>query len=229
MIDFLGDVFAFIVDNWWGSTGFLARTVEHVWLSALATGLAAIVAMPPAMALGHLGKGTFLAVSVVNIGRAIPSFGIVAIALPISIELGLGLGFWPTFIALFALALPPIFTNTLTGVREVDPALVEAASGMGMTGAEILAKVELPIAMPVMLAGLRVSAVQVVATATLGALVGWGGLGRYVIDGFSTGDNVEVFAGGLGVALLAIATEVLFAFAERRLVARPLRVATQAA
>src|SRR5690606_42136842 len=120
--------------------------------------------------------------AIVNIGRAIPSFGIVAIMLPISLWLGLGIGFWPTFVALVALAMPPIFTNTYTAVAEVDPAIREAALGMGMTGAQLLFRTELPLAMPVIWTALRVSSVQVVATATLGAVVGWGGLGRYVID-----------------------------------------------
>jgi osmoprotectant transport system permease protein len=227
MIDFLGDVVAFFAepDNWTGTSGIINRTVEHVSLSALSMAIAAVIAIPPALALGHSGRGGLLAVSVVNIGRAIPSFAIVALALPISIRLGLGLGFWPTLLALVALALPPMFTNTYTGVREVDADTVEAGRGMGMTGGQILRTVELPLASPVILAAVRVSAVQVVATATLGALVAWGGLGRYIIDGFSQQDNVEVFVGGLLVALLAILTELFFGLIERWAVPKGIAVA----
>ncbi len=225
-MEFLGDVVAFFADgaNWVGDAGILKRTTEHVGLSAFAMAVAGLIAIPPALYLGHTGRGGLFAVSVVNIGRAVPSFAIVALALPITINLGLGLGFWPTFLALVALALPPMFTNTYTGVREVDPGTVEAARGMGMTGFEILRGIELPLASPVILAAVRVASVQVVATATLGALVAWGGLGRYIIDGFSQGDNVEVFVGGLLVAVLAVITELFFELVERWAVPSGLRV-----
>lgn len=229
-MEFLGDVVAFFADgaNWVGEAGILKRTLEHVGLSAFSMAVAALIAIPPALLLGHTGRGGLFAVSVVNIGRAVPSFAIVALALPISISLGLGLGFWPTFLALVALALPPMFTNTYTGVREVDPGTVEAAQGMGMTGWEILRRIELPLASPVILGAVRVSAVQVVATATLGALVAWGGLGRYIIDGFSQGDHVEVFVGGLLVAVLAVITELVFGYVERLAVPAGIRVAASA-
>ncbi|MBK5266026.1 MAG: ABC transporter permease [Acidimicrobiia bacterium] len=224
-MEFLGDVLNFFADgsNWVGSTGILNRTLEHVGLSAFSMVIASLIAIPPALYLGHTGRGGFFAVSIVNIGRAVPSFAIVALALPVSIKLGLGLGFWPTFLALVALALPPMFTNTYTGVREVDQGTVEAALGMGMTGWEVLSGIEMPLASPVILAAVRVAAVQVVATATLGALVAWGGLGRYIIDGFSQGDTVEVFVGGVLVALLAVATQLVFGWLERRAVPSGLR------
>jgi osmoprotectant transport system permease protein len=111
-----------------------------------------------------------------------------------------------------------MFTNAYTGISGVDPALVEAARGMGMTDRDLLRRVEIPLASPVILAAVRVAAVQVVATATLGAVVAWGGLGRYVVDGFATQNNVEVFAGGLLVALLVIGTEVALSLLERRVV-----------
>lgn len=225
-MEFLGDVFAFFADgaNWVGDAGILNRTLEHVGLSAFSMAVAGLIAIPPALFLGHTGRGGVFAISVVNIGRAVPSFAIVALALPISINLGLGLGFWPTFLALVALALPPMFTNTYTGVREVDQGTVEAARGMGMTEWEVLRGIELPLASPVILAAVRVASVQVVATATLGALVAWGGLGRYIIDGFSQRDNVEVFVGGLLVALLAVITELFFEVVERLAVPAGLRV-----
>jgi osmoprotectant transport system permease protein len=190
-----------------------------------ATFVAAAVAIPIAVWLGHRKTGGTLAVAAVNIGRAIPSFAIIALFLPISIRLGLGLGFWPTFLALLFLAIPPMFTNAYTGVAGVDPALTEAARGMGLTERRIITDVELPMASPVILAAIRVAAVQVIATATLGALVAWGGLGRYIIDGFSTQDSVEVFAGAILVAGLALTTEVALGWVERRLVPVTLRAA----
>lgn len=213
----LEDVLGFFADpaSWMGDSGILVRSFDHLRISAFATVVATMLALPPAALLGHRRRGSFLAVAVVNVGRAIPSFGIVALALPVSLRLGLGLGFWPTFLALVALALPPIFTNTYTGVRAVEPATVEAAAGMGMTGPQVLLRTELPLALPVIWTALRVSAVQVVATATLGAVVGWGGLGRYVIDGFAQGNRVWVVAGGVLVAALALLTDLAFGVAGR--------------
>lgn len=219
-MEFIGEVVDFFAEasNWSGTGGIIERTIEHAGLSAFSMVIAALIAIPPALFLGHTGRGGLVAVSIVNIGRAVPSFAIVALALPISINLGLGLGFWPTLLALVALALPPMFTNTFTGIQEVDRNTVEAARGMGMTEIGILHRIELPMASPVILAAVRVTAVQVVATATLGAWVAWGGLGRYIIDGFSQGDNVEVFVGGVLVAVLAVIADLVFSFIERRLV-----------
>jgi osmoprotectant transport system permease protein len=222
VIDFLGEVVAWFPDNWWGSAGVVNRMWEHIQMSVLATGLAAALAVPPAMYLGHRHKGGFVAVTLVNLGRAVPSFGIVAVALPIMIEVAKrvpfidsGLGFWPTYVALVALALPPIFTNTYTGIDGIDRDLVEAARGMGFTEREVLYRVEFPLALPLVIAGLRVASVQVIATATLGALVAWGGLGRYIIDGFNGQDRVQLFAGAILVGVLAIGTELMFSAVER--------------
>jgi osmoprotectant transport system permease protein len=191
--------------------------LEHLELSAFAIACGALIAIPLAVWLGHIRRGGFAAVSVVNIGRAIPSFAIVAVALPIAIRLHLGFGFWPTWLAVFLLALPPMFTQTYTAIRNVDAEAVSAARGMGLTESEILRHVELPLAAPLISAGLRIAAVQVVATAPLGAVVGWGGLGRYIIDGLAQFDIPQVFAGALLVALIAIGTDVAFAGAERLL------------
>jgi osmoprotectant transport system permease protein len=217
LMEFIGDVVAWLGDpaHWRGTQGVPARLVEHVQLSALAVACASVAAVPAGILLGHLRRGGVLAVALVNIGRAVPSFAIVALALPVSISLGLGLGFWPTFLALFALALPPLFTNSYTAVRDVPADIVEAARGMGMRGVQVLAGVELPLALPVIVAAARVATVQVVATATLGALVAWGGLGRFIIDGLAQRDFAEVFAGAMLVAVLAVAVELGFALAER--------------
>jgi len=225
MIDFLGEVAAWFADpaNWFGTAGILNRLREHIQITVAATTAAAVLAIIPAVWLAHRRIGSTFVVAIVNIGRAIPSFAIVVLFLPISIRLGLGLGFWPTFMALLFLAVPPMFANAYTGVAEVDPDLVEASRGMGMTGREVLTRVEMPMASPVILAAVRVAAVQVVATATLGALVGWGGLGRFIVDGFAVQDNVRVFAGALLVAGLAIVTEIVLGVVDRFLVPQQLQ------
>lgn len=219
MSRFFADLIAFLSDSasWLGSNGLLVRTRDHLVMSALAMLLATAIALPPALWLGHLGRGGTLVGAVVNIGRAVPSFGIVAIMLPIGLRLGWGIGFSPTLVALVALAMPPIFTNTYTGVTGVDRSVRESALAMGMTPLQLLGRIELPLALPVIWTALRVSAVQVVATATLGAVVGWGGLGRYVIDGFAQGNRVFVFVGGVAVALMAVVVDGGFAWVERRL------------
>ena len=230
MIEFLGDLAQWFGENWDGRTGYLNRTWEHIQVSAVSVALAAIVAMPLAAWLAHHRRAEVVAPAVVNIGRALPSFGILALAVPFTIRIAnnvpfidSGIGFFPTAVALFALALPPIFTNTYAGVRGVDPGTVEAARGMGITQGRLLREVEMPLAAAVIITGLRIAAVQVVATATLGAIIGFGGLGRYIVDGLAQRDNVQLVAGAVLVALLAIATEVLFSWAERWLVPEGLR------
>ena len=227
MIEFLGEVVAWFLDpaHWTGANGIPNRVWEHVQITVAATSVAALLAILPAIVLGHRKQGGTLVVGAVNLFRAVPSFGIVVLALPITIGLGLGIGFWPTFLALLFLAIPPMFINSYTGVAGVDPDLIEAARGVGMTDAQCLLGVEVPAASPIIIAAVRVAAVQVVATATLGAIVGWGGLGRYIIDGFAIQDDVMVFAGALLVAGLALVTEGLMSAVERWLVPKGLQTA----
>jgi osmoprotectant transport system permease protein len=205
-------------DAWSGRNGLPALTWAHIQISVAAILIAALVAIPPAVVLGHVRRGALAAVSVVNIGRAIPSFAIMALLLPFSLRYGFGLGFWPTVVALVLLAIPPIFTNTYTGVRDVPADAVEAARGMGMSAGETVRKVEVPVAVPLILTGLRVSAVQVVATATLGALVAYRNLGTPIVTGFTSPDKGPMLAGALAVALLALVTDALFVLAARVLV-----------
>ncbi|MEX1208882.1 MAG: ABC transporter permease [Acidimicrobiia bacterium] len=229
-MDFFVDLIQWFGDNWSGDTGWVARTWEHLWISGVAVVAAMVVAIPLGAWLGHTGRGGLIAVSVVNIGRALPSFGILALALPLTIWLARttplidsGIGFAPTVVALFLLALPPIFTNTYAGVRGVDADIVEAARGMGIGERKIITEVEMPIASPVILTGIRVTAVQVVATATLGALVGFGGYGRFIVDGIATQDRLELVGGAVLVALLSILTEVGFSALERVVVPAGIR------
>ena len=216
---FLGDVVAWFTEaeNWQGTAGVTHRLYEHIVMSVLCIGVAAAISLPAGVVLGHLGKGGWLVINVSNIGRALPSFAILVLAYQF-----LGLGPEPAVVALIALAVPPMVTNSYVGVRSVDPEIREAARGMGMTGRQVLTRVELPMALPLIFAGLRTAAVQVVATATLAAVIAWGGLGRYIIDGLSQRDNVEVFAGAVLVALLSVVTELSLALIQRRVVSKGL-------
>jgi osmoprotectant transport system permease protein len=215
----LGELWEYLgsSDAWSGDRGLPAQSLDHLRVSAFATGLAIVAAVPPALALGHVRRGGVLATMVVNVGRAIPTFALLVLAFLLSLRWGYGLGWWPTVAALFLLALPPIFTNTYTGVATVDPAVVEAARGMGMTGREVLTRVEMPAAVPLILTGIRVSAVQVVATATLGFLVGYGGLGDQVIGGFQQQQDGRMIAGALAVITLSVLTDVALRNVERAL------------
>jgi osmoprotectant transport system permease protein len=202
--------------NWEGSNGIPTALAEHVKLSALSVALAAGIAVPAGVFLGHVRRGGFVAVSIVNIGRAIPTIAIIALLNPISLRYEVQLGFWPTAVALVLLAIPPIFTNTYTGVRDVERSVVESARAMGLRARQVVLGVEVPNALPLILTGLRVSAVQVVATATLSALVGYGGLGGLIIRGIAQQDDGKLLTGAVLVAVLAILTELSFGVLERR-------------
>jgi osmoprotectant transport system permease protein len=224
-MQFLASIIGWLVDpaHWQGTDGIPNRVGEHLWLSGLAVVIAVLLAAPFGVWLGHRGRGGFLAVNVTNLGRALPSMALLAFALPLTISLGLGLGFWPTLIAIIPLGIPPILTNSHAAVRAVDPDVVEAGRGMGLSEWQVLRGVELPIAAPLIIAGVRNAAVAIVATATLGALVAGGGLGRYIVDGLALQDYQRLFVGALLVALLAILTEVLFGFLERAITSPEVR------
>ena len=219
MIEFVREVASWLGDpaNWAGRGGVPNRLWEHLSVAGVALAISGVAALPAAVSLGHRGRGGLLAVTGVNLWRSLPSFGIVGIAFPITLALGLHpLGYWATLVALVALALPPMFVNAYTGVRQIDAALVEAARGMGMSERQVLGWVELPLALPVIMAGIRTAVVEVLATATIGAVVGFGGLGRYIIDGFAQRKFEEVFVGGVLVALLVIVAESSLRWAQRR-------------
>jgi osmoprotectant transport system permease protein len=209
-------------EHWRGPEGVPVRVLQHVEISAVAVGISVALAVPAGVAIGHFRRGEFVTVTVANLGRAIPSFAILSIVFQIMARyLGaLAFGFGPTVVALVLLSLPPILTNTHVGVRGVDPDAVEAARGMGMTGGQVLTKIEVPLAVPLMVAGIRTAAVQVVATATLAALIAGGGLGRYIIDGFAQGDTPMILAGAVLVAILAMVTEATFAILQRSVTPR---------
>lgn len=229
MTEFAGRVVEFLTaeSTWIGSGSIPVRLWEHVWISTVPVIAAVAMILPPAVLLAHRRRGTLLASNVVNIGRAIPSFGILAVAvlwfLPV-----VGLGPWLAFPALFALAAPPMFTNTVAAFDTVPSGVVEAARGMGMTEGRIISRVELPLALPVILEGIRIAYVQVIATATLAALVAGPGLGRFIVDGFAKrrGEG-ELFVGAVLVALLAVFFEYVFTGVERALTPAGIRKARE--
>jgi osmoprotectant transport system permease protein len=213
----LSDVITWLTDpaNWEGSSGILVRVYEHLLMSVQAIALGASLAIPVGLAIGHTRRFEFLAVSIGNIGRALPSFGIVAITYVATLDWPGNIGFWPTFIALTLLTIPPVLTNTYVGIKGVDLDTLEAARGMGLSDMQSLRRIEVPLAAPLIVAGLRTASVQVVATATLGAFTGWGGLGRFIVDGFAVGDDAQIAGGAILVAALAVVTEMVMALIQR--------------
>lgn len=215
----LGDTVAWFQDpaNWTGPQGVPQRLFEHIQISALALVLAIVPAVAIGLYIGHSRRFEFITVNIANLGRALPSFAILALVFPIQLQLGFGLSSVAIVVALTLLAIPPILTNTYVGIKEVDADTVEAAKGMGMKGSEILRSIELPLAAPLIVTGIRTAAVAVIATATLGAVVAGGGLGRFIVDGFAiaSAGYSKVMAGALLVAVLAVMIEFFFGWVER--------------
>jgi osmoprotectant transport system permease protein len=215
----VADTVAFLLDGqtWSGPSGVPARLVEHLAVSGAAVLLAMALALPLALWLGHVGRGGLLVVGLANASRAVPTFAvlILLVATPV------GFGDRATIVALLLFAVPAVLTNAYVGVRDVDRDAREAARGMGMSGWQVLRRVELPLALPLVLAGIRTASVQVVATATLAAYVGGGGLGRFIADGFGRGDLAMAAGGGVLVALLALLVEVFLGALQRRVTPGP--------
>jgi osmoprotectant transport system permease protein len=194
-----------------------------VWHSLVAVAIVIVVAVPLGAVLAHLRKGELLASFLVSIGRAVPTVTVVGIAVIVSLRNGFGFEPWPIIVALVLLGLPPAFANTYAAVRSVDEGPVSAAAAMGATGRQVLWRVELPLALPVVMAGVRTAAVQVIATEPLGAFFGGEGLGAYLRQGLSIRDAYQVQAGALLVAGLAIGAEVTLVLLTRLIVPRGLR------
>ena len=203
--------------QWVGQFGIPNRLLEHVLIASISLAIALFLALPAGLAIGHTGRGAALAAGLANLGRSLPSLAVIAIAIPMTVLIDpvLGGAVLPTVVAMVVLAVPPILVNTYAGIADVDRDLVEAGRGMGMREREILAGIELPVALPVVLGGIRSAAVQIVATATLGAIFGGGGLGRFLVDGIAQRDEGQVFGGVVLVGALAIATEVAIGLLQR--------------
>jgi osmoprotectant transport system permease protein len=204
----------FLFDN----TGLIwDKTLEHIWLSGAAIGVAVVIAIPLGVWLGHLHRGSFLAINVSNVGRALPSLAVISIGLGI-----LGVGFLNVMVALVILAAPVMLTNAYVAVDQVDQDAVRAARAMGMRSLQTLLRVELPLALPLIFAGIRTAAVYVVATAPLAALAGGGGLGDIIVNQPTYGEE-GVVAGSIAIAALAFATEGIFALLQYLVTPRGLR------
>jgi len=216
--------------NWTGSGGIPNRIIEHLALSGVSLVLAFAIAFPAGVVIGHTRRAANVAVNVANLARAVPSLALIGLVVPLTAAADPELGFkvYPTVIAMVVLGVPPILVNTYTGVSDIDRELVESARGMGMTGAQTLTRVELPLALPVLVGGVRSAAVQIIATATLGAIFGGGGLGRFLVEGIAQNDAGKIFGGVVLVAGLALLAEGAFALAERALTSPGLRVQRKA-
>ncbi|HEX7543364.1 MAG TPA: ABC transporter permease [Candidatus Limnocylindrales bacterium] len=206
--------------HWQGPNGIPARLLEHLELSGVSLMIAALFAIPLGLWIGHTGRWSWLVVSSANAWRALPSFAVIGLLVPFTTRIDPSLGFtlYPTVVAMIVLAGPPMLVNSYEGIAGVDRDLVDAARGMGMRERQILVGLEVPIALPVVATGIRLAAVQVIATATLGAIFGFGGLGRFIVLGDANQDNGELFGGVVLVAALALITFGLFVLLERRLV-----------
>ncbi|MFJ4898279.1 ABC transporter permease [Streptomyces sp. NPDC088727] len=198
--------------HWYGDDGIWTRLGQHLYLTVVCLLISCLVALPVALVLGHLGKGGALAVNISNVGRAVPTFAVLVLLLLTPVG---RFGEGPTIVALVLFAVPPLLTNAYVGMREVDQDVVRAARGMGMTGRQLLFQVEVPLALPLILTGVRIAAVQLVATATIAALAGGGGLGRIITAGFNLASTAQVVAGAVLVAVFALIVEGLFELAQR--------------
>jgi osmoprotectant transport system permease protein len=226
----ISETVAWLTDpaHWSGANGIPARLFEHVGISAVSLAIALVIALPVGLYIGHTRRGAALAVNVANLWRALPSLAVIAIVLPITAAIDPRAGFlvYPTVVAMVVLALPPILVNAYSGISGVDSDAVEAARGQGMSERQILTRVELPLAIPVIVTGIRSATVQVVATATLGAIFGFGGLGRYIVDGiaqFSRGGSAQMLGGVILVAGLVVLIDTGFALVQVAVTPRPLR------
>ena len=210
--------------TWQGQTGIPWRLVEHLAICIVSVIAATLIALPIGLWIGHTGRGANVAINLANIGRAVPSYAVIVIILPFSLAVSpaFGLNVIPTFLAMVLLAIPPILVNAYAGLREVDRDLVEAARGMGLREREILGTVEVPLAAPVIVGGFRTAVLNVIATATIGAVLGFGGLGRFILDGRLKGvtGTGELIGGAVLVAVLAIGVDLLLALAQRWLARR---------
>jgi osmoprotectant transport system permease protein len=218
-LEVFADAVRFVLDN----ASFVGeKTVEHLVLSGAAIGVSLLVAIPLGVWLGHLHRGSFLAITVGNLGRALPSLALIAFGLPF-----FGISFTNVLVALVVLAVPPMLTNAYTGVDQVDRDAVDAARGMGMSGWQVLTRVELPLALPLLFAGIRTSSVYVIATATIAAIAGGGGLGDIIVNQASY--RIEgVIGAALCVSLLAFVVDGLLALAQRAVTPSGLRAGSAA-
>lgn len=214
--------FAYLFDgaNWrWATNGSIPHLLlQHVEYTVITVLVSALIALPVGLLIGHTNRGALLAINIGNAGRSLPTFGLLSLIVTL-----VGIGTVPVLVALVVLAVPPILASTYAGIRSVDRSAVDAAVGMGMRPLQVLFRAEVPMALPLIISGLRSAVLQVCATATVAAYVGLGGLGRLLIDGLSVNEYDRVFAGAVLVAVLAIALDLSGAAAQRAVVSPGLR------
>jgi len=225
-VNFVSEVVRYLTksSNWSGANGALALLANQLEISALAVAAALVAGVGLGAVLAQSRRGAFAVVNAANAARAVPSFALITLLgiQPAIVRLRQG-GLVATGIAMFALAVPPVLTNAYVGLRGAEPSARAAALAMGMTRVQLFKQIELPLALPVVMAGARTAAVEVVATATLGAYVGYNDLGTYIFTGLALHDDVETFAGALLVAVLALAVDQAMALAQRALTPAGLR------
>ena len=204
--------------QWHGAGAIPARILEQLGYSGLSLLIAAVIALPLGVAIGHTGRGAFLAVSLANAWRSIPTLGLLVL---LAVVLGFSALTW--LIPLVVLGIPPILVNAYEGVAGVDPGLRDAAAGVGMSGWQQVLQLEVPVALRLIIVGLRTAAIFIVSTATIAAYLGLGGLGRYIFDGLANDDYGEVAGGAVLVVLLALAVLALAALVRRLAVPAGLR------
>lgn len=218
-MNLITETVAWLLDpaRWTGGAGIPNRLLEHVALSGASLAIAMVIAIPVGIWIGHTGRFASATVNLANLGRALPSLAVIGLVLPITVVIDPQAGFkvYPTLVAMVVLAIPPILVNTQAGIAGVDRDLVEAARAMGMQEGQVVRRVELPLSIAPILAGLRSAGVQIVATATLGAIFGGGGLGRYLVEGVAQRDDGMTFGGVVLVAALALAVEGAFIVLQR--------------
>lgn len=213
----LAGVLGWLTDpaNWEGPAGIPARLGEHVLMSGSAVLLAALIALPVALVLGHLGRGGALASAVANLGRAVPTLAVLVVLALAPAPFGITEALRNTVLALVLFAIPPILTNAYAGMRAVDQDIVEAARGMGLRPSQVLLRVELPLALPLVVAGVRIASAQVIATATIAAFIAGPGLGRFITAGLGNQDTPQFVGGAVLVAALALVVELGFQLLQR--------------
>ncbi len=211
------DAFAFLVDaaNWAGERGIGARLLQHLSLTGLSIVITAVIAVPLGLLIGHTGRGRGAVIGLTGAARALPTFGVMILFVLVGISFGQGLSAGPVLAVLVILAIPPLLAGAYAGVEAVDRLTVDAARAQGMTEWQILTRVELPLALPLLVGGLRSATLQVVATATIAAYVAQGGLGRYLIEGIQNRDFLRALVGAILVAALALLLDALLAVVQR--------------
>jgi osmoprotectant transport system permease protein len=217
LVDYFGDG-----ANWSGPSGIPARLLEHFGYTFLAFVLTVLLALPLGLWTGHTGRGGILMTLLANAARALPTYGLLVLLVVLY-----GIGLVPILVPLVALAVPPVLLNSYEGIRGVDPALTDAARGMGMTRMQVLLRAQLPVALPLILVGMRTAAVQIVATATIAASVSFGGVGRPIVDGLARSDYALVVGGAALAAVCSLVVLGIFAVLYRVLVSEGVRASTE--